>query len=121
MQAGEPSTSDDWPQEQQEWVDALDDVLVNRGENDTKDLLLKLQQHLSRQGLVITEAALNTAYKNTIEVEDQPAYPGEIELETRIANIIRWNAVATQQRLALLTQLVVLCEVLRKHDGQQTL
>ncbi|MCZ6656727.1 MAG: pyruvate dehydrogenase (acetyl-transferring), homodimeric type [Gammaproteobacteria bacterium] len=94
MQADEPSTSDDWPQEEQEWMDALDDVLANRGESDTKGLLLKLQQHLSRQGLVIAEAALNTAYKNTIELEDQPAYPGEIELETRIANIIRWNAVA---------------------------
>ncbi len=94
MQADEPDTSDDWQLETQEWMDALDDVLINRGEDETKDLVLKLQQHLSRQGLVITEAALNTAYKNTIDVKDQPAYPGDIELETRIANIIRWNAVA---------------------------
>ena len=42
----------------------------------------------------MTEAALNTPYKNTIDLKDQPQYPGDIDLETRLANIIRWNAVA---------------------------
>ncbi|MEQ8484308.1 MAG: pyruvate dehydrogenase (acetyl-transferring), homodimeric type [Pseudomonadales bacterium] len=86
--------SDDWQDEQQEWVDALDDVLRHRGPDQVRALLTRLQAHLSHRGLVLTEAALNTPYKNTIDLEDQPTYPGDIELETRIGNIIRWNAVA---------------------------
>ena len=87
MQADEPDTSDDWQLETREWMDALDDVLINRGEDETKDLVLKLQQHLSRQGLVITEAALNTAYKNTIDVKDQPAYPGDIGCQRLVPRV----------------------------------
>ena len=85
---------DDWLEEQQEWLDALDDVLRARGPDDTRALLTRLEAHLSQRGLVLTEAALNTPYKNTIDLRDQPAYPGDIDMETRIGNIIRWNAVA---------------------------
>jgi len=85
---------DDWLEEQQEWLDALDGVLRYRGEGSARELLGKLESHLSSRGLVLTGAALNTPYKNTIDLRDQPAYPGDIELETRIGNIIRWNAVA---------------------------
>ncbi len=86
--------NEEWLEEQQEWFDALADVLRHRGPDEAKGLLLKLQDQLSREGLVLTEAALNTPYVNTIDVRDEPAYPGDIELETRIGRIIRWNAVA---------------------------
>jgi pyruvate dehydrogenase E1 component len=85
---------DDWLTEQEEWQDALDDVLRHQGGERARALLARLEAHLSRRGLVMTGAALNTPYKNTIDLRDQPAYPGDIELETRIGNIIRWNAVA---------------------------
>ncbi|MCX8073096.1 MAG: pyruvate dehydrogenase (acetyl-transferring), homodimeric type [Candidatus Binatia bacterium] len=39
-------------------------------------------------------ASLNTPYINTIPVEEQPPYPGDLEIERRIRNIIRWNAMA---------------------------
>lgn len=39
-------------------------------------------------------AGLNTPYVNTIPVEQQPPYPGDLEIERRIRNIIRWNAMA---------------------------
>ena len=94
MAANPEHPDDDWQLEQQEWEEALDDVLRHRGPEQARDLLLRLQGHLSHQGMVLTEAALNTPYKNTIDLKDQPAYPGDIELETRIANIIRWNAAA---------------------------
>jgi pyruvate dehydrogenase E1 component len=89
---GEPS--DAWLEEQQEWVDALDDVLRARSPEQVRALMARLQTHLSHRGLVLTEAALNTPYKNTIDLRHQPAYPGDLDLETRIGNIIRWNAVA---------------------------
>ena len=89
-----PIDADDWNEQQQEWLDAIDDVLVNRGQQETRELLRKLQAHLSHRGLVLTDAALNPPYKNTIDVRDQPIYPGNVELEKRLENIIRWNAVA---------------------------
>ncbi len=85
---------DDWLIEQQEWLEALDGVLAERGGDSARELLSKLESHLSSRGLVLTGAALNTPYRNTIDLRDQPAYPGDIDLETRIGNIIRWNAVA---------------------------
>ena len=83
-----------WDQELAEWLEAMDDVLEERGGEGARELMQKLQSHLSHRGLVLTDAALNTPYKNTIDVREQPRYPGNIELETRIGNIIRWNAVA---------------------------
>lgn len=85
---------DEWEIEQQEWLDALGNVMRERGGDAAKLLLSRLQHQLSGQGVVLTDAALNTPYKNTIPVGDEPAYPGNIELETRIENILRWNAVA---------------------------
>jgi pyruvate dehydrogenase E1 component len=35
---------------------------------------------------------------NTIPVEDQPTYPGNRELERKIKNAVRWNAMAMVQR-----------------------
>ncbi len=87
-------SADDWLQEQQEWVDALEDVLRHRGPDEARELLARLSAHLSHRGLVLPDAALNTPYKNTIDLKDQPAYPGDLDLETRIGNILRWNAAA---------------------------
>ncbi len=35
-----------------------------------------------------------TPYINTIPVEDEPRYPGNVEIERRIKSINRWNALA---------------------------
>ena len=37
-------------------------------------------------------------YINTIAVEDEPEYPGNLELERRIRSAIRWNAIMTVLR-----------------------
>ncbi len=95
MATPEPiAQEDDWELEQQEWLDALSAVMHERGGDAVKQLLSRLQHQLSGQGIVITDAAMNTPYKNTIPVADEPEYPGDIELESRIENILRWNAVA---------------------------
>jgi pyruvate dehydrogenase E1 component len=46
------------------------------------------------RGPVRIVPSLNTPYINTIPVEEQPPYPGDLEIERRIRNIIRWNAMA---------------------------
>jgi len=90
--------------EQQEWIDSIDSVLKLEGVERAKSILKLLQEHLANQGLAIeSQQSLNTPYRNTIPLSQQVAYPGNIELEKRIENIIRWNAMAM---------------VLQAHDAQ---
>ena len=89
-----PQVAEDWEAEQREWLEALAGVLQERGGEHAKSLLARLQHELSQKGIVLTEAALNTPYKNTIPLASQPPYPGDIELESRVEDILRWNAAA---------------------------
>ena len=78
----------DWELEQEEWLEALITVLRERGDEAAKSLLSRLQHELSSHGIVMTDAAMNTPYKNTISLGEQPAYPGNIEVEDRIEGIL---------------------------------
>jgi pyruvate dehydrogenase E1 component len=80
--------------EKQEWLEAIADILGKDGELRAKDILRSLQDYLLQSGVSLEEATLNTPYRNSIGIHAQPAYPGDIVLETRIENIIRWNAMA---------------------------
>jgi pyruvate dehydrogenase complex dehydrogenase (E1) component len=46
-----------------------------------------------QEGIDIPYSA-TTEYVNTIPVERQPKYPGNADMEIRIHNYIRWNAMA---------------------------
>lgn len=94
MSALEISEIQDIEDENLEWLEALDNLLHYQGEGRCRDMLRRLQDHLLSQGIELPEATLNTPYRNTIPAHIQPAYPGNIELEQRIENIIRWNAMA---------------------------
>ena len=79
--------------EKQDWLDALDDMLANEGAERVKDILHDLQVSAHRQGVRLPFSA-NTPYINTIPLDDQPAYPGDRDMERRIKSLIRWNAMA---------------------------
>ena len=64
------------------------------GEQGVREILRSVQDHALSLNVPLNEATLNTPYVNTIPPEMEPTYPGQIELETRIENIIRWNAAA---------------------------
>ena len=85
---------DDWLIEQEEWLEAMEEVLEAHGKTRSEELFQRLRYLLARRGAANGGAALNTPYCNTIAVEDQPAYPGNQELEEKIENAIRWNAQA---------------------------
>lgn len=87
-------TNSEWQLEQQEWVDALKAVIREQGKTRTTELLKELQRTAQKTGCTTNGLTLNTPYRNTISVADQPPYPGNIELETRIEKITRWNAAA---------------------------
>lgn len=56
-------------------------------------LLQRLAEQANRLGLQSTASAYSL-YQNSITLEQQPAYPGDLVMEERITSIIRWNALA---------------------------
>ncbi len=80
--------------ELREWVESIDSVLRNEGPERAKALFRAVRDYLTDAHVIVEDATLNTPYRNTIPLEQQPAYPGDIDLERRIENINRWNAMA---------------------------
>ncbi|HJO11409.1 MAG TPA: pyruvate dehydrogenase (acetyl-transferring), homodimeric type, partial [Gammaproteobacteria bacterium] len=81
-------------QDRQEWLEALDDIYRSYGAEGVADILFSLQLWSASRHIPLTGNQRNTPYLNTIPLSSQPDYPGDIELEKRIENIIRWNAMA---------------------------
>ena len=79
--------------ETREWLESLDFVLENGGRDRVLHLLHHLQIHAENAGIKLPFSA-NTPYINTIHVNDQPAFPGNRQIERRIKSLIRWNAMA---------------------------
>ena len=75
------------------WVESFDSVLTQQGRRYGQNLLAQLLDFARARGLALP-ANLNTPYINTIPLEEQPQYPGDREIERRIKNIMRWNAMA---------------------------
>ncbi len=86
------SVSED-KQETREWLLALSAVIEQEGPQQAHDLLEKLLEH-ARQNSIDLPFSANTAYVNTIEVEQEAACPGNLEIEERLRAYMRWNAMA---------------------------
>ena len=84
------------PNETQEWLESLDEILRSDGPERCMYLLQKLYAHARGRGLQLN--TLVTPYGNTIPAADQPEYPGDLELEKRLTAIIRWNALVMVTR-----------------------
>lgn len=81
------------PEEMEEWFESLDDVLHRYGPQHLQELLVVLQERAYHRG-VTTPFTANTPYINTIPLDKQPHYPGDLDTERRIKSLIRWNAMA---------------------------
>jgi len=81
-------------EDKQEWLESIDNICTSFGDDAVKELLRIIQDHALSKGIQISEATLNTPYTNTIPLSDQPSYPGDLGMEKKIENIIRWNAMA---------------------------
>jgi len=81
------------PQETREWLDALDGVLAAEGPDRAHFLIEQLIDRARRSGAYLPFSA-NTAYINTIPVEKQPSLPGDFNMEHRLRDCVRWNAMA---------------------------
>jgi pyruvate dehydrogenase E1 component len=81
------------PSETQEWLDALDQIHGQEGDERARFLLYKLLKR-ARQLRIGLPPLTQTRYINTISPEQEPFFPGDEEIEHRIRRLIRWNAVA---------------------------
>ena len=81
------------PQETREWLEALDAVIDAVGPERATFVLKHLLQH-ARTRRVPLPQVLNTPYLNTISLADQPPFPGNLEIESRLSALVRWNALA---------------------------
>ena len=81
------------PQETAEWLDALDAVVTHVGKERAQYLFDRLSDHALSVGVESARARI-TPYRNTIGVAQQPPYPGNLDIEERLAAVLRWNALA---------------------------
>jgi pyruvate dehydrogenase E1 component len=85
------------PQETNEWLEALDQVVEESGP-DRASFILEHVANRARQIGVDLPIRQNTPYVNTIPPEDEVPYPGDRALERRIKSLTRWNAMAMVSR-----------------------
>jgi len=83
--------------ENREWLESLDYVLGSAGPERAAQLLERLEAYAAKRGVQIP-FTFNTPYVNTIPVSAQPDFPGDLDMEKRILNIVRWNAMAMVAR-----------------------
>jgi len=80
-----------------EWFDVhgrlLELGLQGQEPPQTRRRLSDLLARLRTAGLAVPQTT-STPYVNTIPVDQQPAMPGDRELERRIKSLVRWNAMA---------------------------
>jgi pyruvate dehydrogenase E1 component len=81
------------PMETAEWRDALLSLAEQQGPQRVRQVLDELAR-LSRSQRLGWQPELNTPYVNSIAVDEQPVYPGDLAVEERLASLMRWNALA---------------------------
>ena len=81
------------PEETAEWREALLSLLANEGPERVNQILNSLTA-VARQHRTGWLPDLNTPYANSISVDDQPEFLGDIQIEERLTSIMRWNALA---------------------------
>ena len=92
-----PHNTDTDPQETAEWRDAFNAVVLQHGAERAGFLLDQLVA-LAHQNQLDWSPELVTPYVNTIAVDVQAPFPGDLAIEEKIASLMRWNALAMVAR-----------------------
>ena len=79
------------------WSGSLADmahlVLAGKSPEQKKIVISEFIRELQAQGDAVPDVT-TTPYLNTIPVDEQPEYPGDLEMERLIRAHVRWNAMA---------------------------
>jgi pyruvate dehydrogenase E1 component len=81
------------PAETAEWREAFLALVANEGPARARFVLDQLAS-LARDPHVAWSPELVTPYVNTVPVDAQPPFPGDLAIEEKLASIMRWNALA---------------------------
>ena len=86
-------TTDIDPIETAEWREAFQGVVAAYGPERARYLLDQMVA-LAHQSQIEWSPELVTPYVNTIPVQAQQPYPGDLAIEEKLASLMRWNALA---------------------------
>ena len=78
------------PEETDEWLESLRTVTSSSGSSRARILLQEIMSEATALGIDISTS--RTPYLNSISIEQQKPYPGNLEIEKKIQNNILWNA-----------------------------
>jgi len=81
------------PEETREWRAALQAVVAAAGPGRGLFLVEQLQ-HAAQELGIVPQLQPFSAYRNSIGLERQGAYPGDLRIEERLTALMRWNALA---------------------------
>ncbi|MEJ8811990.1 alpha-ketoglutarate dehydrogenase [Variovorax ureilyticus] len=81
------------PVETAEWREAFVALAETQGPARARWMLDELAR-MARAQRIGWQPELSTPYVNTIAVEAQPPFPGDLAIEERLASLMRWNALA---------------------------
>ena len=85
------------PAETAEWRDAFEALVATEGPARARFILDQLAV-MARNPSVAWSPELVTPYVNTVAVEKQPVFPGDLAIEEKLASLMRWNALAMVAR-----------------------
>ena len=77
-----------------DWIDALENLLLFNGPEDSKRIVNEFISYAKNKGLVDNNLQYHP-FENTISRDAQHDYPGDLEIEKKIRHYIRWNALIT--------------------------
>jgi pyruvate dehydrogenase E1 component len=81
------------PAETAEWNEAFMDLLAS-GDSARAKFILDSLLKLANKNQINWVPDLVTPYINSIPVDEQPAFPGDLAIEEKLASLMRWNALA---------------------------
>ncbi len=87
-----PISMEDDPEEIIEWRDSIISVNQHKGSLRAHHVLANTVEAAKEIGVPVGELT-ETPYLNTIPPHQEPDYPGNTDLENRIQDILRWNAM----------------------------
>jgi pyruvate dehydrogenase E1 component len=85
------------PAETAEWREALLSLVATHGPARARFILDEIAA-LARSPHIAWSPELVTPYVNSIAVDQQPAFPGDLAIEERLGSLMRWNALAMVAR-----------------------
>jgi len=89
----EKQVLDSDPTETAEWVEAFLDLL-STDDPSRPHFILNTLIDLANKHQINWVPELVTPYVNTIPVDQQPSFPGDLAIEEKLASLMRWNALA---------------------------